>query len=34
MKKEYLIYAGLLILGAVLSPYIRKIPVLGPLLPA
>jgi hypothetical protein len=34
MNKQWLIYAGLLLLGAVLAPQIRKIPVIGPKLPA
>lgn len=34
MDKKWLLYAGLILLGAVLSPQIRKIPVLGPKLPA
>jgi hypothetical protein len=32
--QKWLIYIGLLLLGAVLAPQIRKIPVLGPKLPA
>lgn len=34
MDQKWLIYIGLILLGAVLSPQIRKIPVLGPKLPA
>lgn len=34
MDQKYLIWIGLLLLGAVLAPQIRKIPVLGPKLPA
>jgi hypothetical protein len=34
MDKKYLLYAGLLLLGAVLAPAIRKIPVVGPKLPS
>jgi hypothetical protein len=32
--QKWLIYIGLLLLGAVLAPQIRKIPVIGPKLPA
>lgn len=31
---KYVIWVGLVLLGAVLSPQIRKIPVVGPMLPA
>jgi hypothetical protein len=34
MDQKYLIWIGLILLGAVLSPQIRKIPVIGPKLPA
>jgi hypothetical protein len=34
MDKKWLIYAALLLAGAVLAPQIRKIPVIGPKLPA
>jgi hypothetical protein len=34
MDQKYLIWIGLLLLGAVLAPQIRKIPVIGPKLPA
>lgn len=34
MDSKYLIWIGLLLLGAVLAPQIRKIPVIGPKLPA
>jgi hypothetical protein len=34
MDHKYLIWIGLLLLGAVLAPQIRKIPVIGPKLPA
>jgi hypothetical protein len=34
MDKKYLLYAGILLLGAVLAPQIRKIPLIGPKLPA
>jgi len=34
MDTKYLIWIGLLLLGAVLAPQIRKIPVIGPKLPA
>lgn len=34
MDKKWLIYGAMILLGAVLSPQIRKIPVIGPKLPA
>jgi hypothetical protein len=34
MDQKWLIYAGLLLLGAFLAPQFRKIPVIGPKLPA
>ena len=34
MDNKYLIYIGLLLLGAILAPQIRRIPVIGPKLPA
>lgn len=32
--KQALIYGGLILLGAFLAPHLRKIPVIGPKLPA
>ena len=32
--RKYLLWAGLLLLGAWLAPQIRKVPVIGPKLPA
>jgi hypothetical protein len=32
--KKYLLWAGLLLLGAYLAPKLRQIPVIGPKLPA
>lgn len=32
--QKYLLWIGLLLLGAVLAPQIRKIPIIGPKLPA
>jgi hypothetical protein len=34
LDKKYLLYAGLILLGAFLAPQIRKIPVIGPKLPS
>jgi hypothetical protein len=34
MDKTWLIYAALLLAGAFLAPYIRKIPVIGSHIPA
>jgi hypothetical protein len=34
MDKKWLIYAGIFLLGVILAPQARKLPVIGPKIPA